>query len=126
MNTMGMIQFDPKNPDLESARRIVLERLRLDPKWEQVPAHGDTMAPYVEFIGEPDLHVLRYWIVDAMWALVLDGVIAPGQRYVPNSTGASVTLPWFHVTEYGRRVLDAGEFNPHDAESYLNRLRARI
>jgi hypothetical protein len=35
-------------------------------------------------------------------------------------------LPWFHVTEYGRKVLAAEAGHPHDEAAYLSRVRARV
>jgi hypothetical protein len=37
---------------------------------------------------------------------------------------AHPNLPSFHVTEYGNKVLSAGEFLPHDPTGYLDRFRS--
>jgi len=53
-------------------------------------------------------------------ALVTEGILAPG------NSGQSPGLPWFHLTEYGKEVIQSGESNPHDPTGYLERIRQKI
>ena len=47
-----------------------------------------------------------------------EGVITPGKD-APNPN-----LPWFRITDYGQKVLQAGSIIPHDPSGYLDNLRA--
>ncbi len=55
---------------------------------------------------------------DRLWELLNVGVLAPGlNRDNPG-------LPWVHVTEYGRKILEADP-NPYSAEEYIAELKKR-
>jgi hypothetical protein len=58
-------------------------------------------------------------VCSTFWELVIEGIVTPG-----NTSGQE--LPWFHVTQYGRTVLNEGEYTPHDRDGYLKRLEERI
>ena len=55
---------------------------------------------------------------EIMWQLMFQGVILPGWD------ANNPQLPHFHVTDYGREVLQAGRFAPHDPAGYLEELAA--
>jgi hypothetical protein len=57
-------------------------------------------------------------IHDVVWELILEGVFAPGSRL--NSSNA---LPQLHITEHGKKVLEAGQMTPHDPDGYLERIK---
>ena len=60
-------------------------------------------------------------VVEIIWDLLIQGILAPGQGgvYVQSSS-------FFHVTPYGRECLQAGEVIPQDPEGYMKRLAERI
>jgi hypothetical protein len=55
---------------------------------------------------------------DVMWDLIIEGVVRPGLQ-----DGVNNGLPFFHVTEWGRRVLQEGTTTPYDPDEYLKRLK---
>lgn len=120
------IPFDLKQPDLDSARQIVFERLRRDQQYKQFDNTGDGFAPFVEYCGanEPERRngrrILVFLAREIFWELVVAGILAPGMD------SWNLDLPWFHITEYGRRVLMSSEPQPYDATGYLARLRDRV
>ncbi len=59
-------------------------------------------------------------IREIVWGLVIQGIVVPGA----NTNQAD--LPFFSVSEWGRKCLEAGEYLPHDAGQYLARLKAEI
>jgi hypothetical protein len=55
MSTSGKIPFNHNNPDLETVRQIVFERLRRDRDWHQLDRTGTGFAPYVEYAGQNEM-----------------------------------------------------------------------
>ena len=55
---------------------------------------------------------------EVFWALVVEGVIILGIN------DNNPEWPFFRVTEYGMKVLEAGEVIPHDPDGYLERVHA--
>jgi hypothetical protein len=120
---MAKIAFDPREPGgLELVRTVVLERLRRSPAWNQM---GDCTLDFnelIEYVGDQNSSKERFCTLvhDVCWEFIIQGIIAPGlDRHNPN-------LPWFHITEYGRKVLAAGEFLPHDPTNYLQRFHQTV
>jgi hypothetical protein len=116
---MNKIAFDPNEEGgIELARAILIERLRREPKWNSINSYDPGFDPYVEYLG--NAHVARTKLLDLIgdvfWEFIIQGVIAPG-------TTIGTNLPSFHVTEYGKKVLAAGDFLPHDPTGYLERFR---
>jgi hypothetical protein len=116
------IQFDYEHPEMEIVRTVVLERLRRG-GWDQIRGYQeagfDQFVEYVrsDYLGREKLVNLH---LDVMWELIIQGVIAPGlSAQTPN-------LPHFHITEYGQKVLAAGDYLPHDPTNYLGRFRTEI
>lgn len=58
----------------------------------------------------------------------IEGILMPGQITTPNlvSQTSFLTFPFFHVTEYGEKVLSNPEYQPHDPEGYLSRIKTEI
>ena len=58
----------------------------------------------------------------------IEGIIVPGPKIQPNIVSQShlLTFPFYHVTEYGEKVLENTEYQPHDPEGYLQKLQADI
>jgi len=106
--------------NLELVRQIVLYRLKHDPEWHHFDyVWGDPGATkFVEC--DPSRLRSRFVVLanEVMWQLLIQGVISVGHGY------HNPTLPWFHITEYGQKVLEAERFIPHDASGYLDDLRA--
>jgi hypothetical protein len=107
---------DLKN--LELVRQIILNRLKYDSDWNQFDyTWGESSRRFVEF-ERPELR--EHFIIlatEIMWQLVIQGVITPGMN------SSNLTLPFFRVTEYGREVLQAERFVPHDSTGYLMELK---
>jgi len=115
------IVFDVKDSrGLEIARQVVFARLKTDHTWKHLPVTPNTDFPSIEFAGFQAPERFTEFVLDIFWELIMQGVIAPG------SSTQSPNLPWFHVTEYGRKVLDANEYVPHDPTHYLENLRKAI
>ena len=105
--------------NLELVRQIVLYRLKHDSNWSQFDyIWAERGSSFVEF--EP--HQLRRRFVvlanEVMWQLLIQGVITVGMN------ANNPNLPFFRVTDYGQKVLEAERFIPHDPTGYLNDLRA--
>jgi hypothetical protein len=116
---MSKINFDPTKSDrYEVARAIVIERLRNDKRWEQFDTSGSGFDKYVEYIGPPGngKEQLKLLAIDILWELMIQGILAPG------SEGQNIRLPVFHVTDYGRIVLEKGKFLPNDPVGYIERI----
>lgn len=121
--------FDSANPDLLLLRRAILQRLKKERNWQHVFEFGQVgvdirkaVEPWLSFVNRPgDGAQLSQHALEVFWQLVIEGVVVPG-------TGSSnANLPWFHVTTYGRTVIDAElEYQPHDPACYLGRLRQRV
>ena len=120
---MGKIIFDPTKRDrYDVARLIVIERLRDDKKWDQFDPTGSGFDKYVEYIGHPgsDREQLKLLAIDILWDFMVQGILAPGKE------GQNVRLPVFHITEYGKKVLEEGKFLPHDPSGYIERVQQTI
>lgn len=120
---MGKIRFNPNEKGgLELARAIVLQRLKEDTTWNQYDHSGEGFDRYVEYVGDADAgrHKLISLAQDILWELMIQGVVAPGLNINnPN-------LPFFRITEYGRRVVSEGKYLPHDPTGYLDRFREEV
>jgi len=108
--------------NLELVRQIVLERLRNQPRWNQFDYTwaNNLGEPYFVKFEKADLRK-RFVVLanEVMWQFIVQGVIAVGLEDANN-----LTLPWFHVTDYGRQVLEAERFIPHDPTGYVAELRS--
>ena len=116
---MGRVLFD-QDSGLEIARHVVLLRLRSDGDWTQLNQYEyDPWERYVEFAGTDRISADAFlsFVQDVFWELVIGGVVAPGLNL------ANPNLPFFHLTEYGRTVVDEEQFVPHDPDGYLHRMR---
>ena len=76
------IPFDPKSPDLETVRQIVLERLRRDTAWQQLDNSGDGFAPFVEYVAPTEFEqrngrlLLLFLAQEVFWQFVVEGILA--------------------------------------------------
>ena len=122
----GKIPFDPRNPDLDAVRQIVVERLRRDTTWKQLDNTGEGFAPFVDYVAPTEFErqngrsALLFLAQEVFWQLLIEGVLAPGMD------SSNLKLPWFHITKHGRDVLSSTEPQPYDPAGYLARVRERI
>jgi hypothetical protein len=114
------IPFDPANPSIEAARRIVLARLRHDPQWHALDNSGEGFDPYVEYKGAANRGVLNLHAREVFWQFVVEGILAPGWN------SSNLELPWFRITSHGRSVISAEEPQPYDPTGYLATVRRLI
>jgi hypothetical protein len=58
----------------------------------------------------------------------LEGILVPGVKPKANMTMQSGTLifPHYHLTEYGEKVISTTEYQPHDPDGYLARIKTDI
>src|SRR5689334_19133533 len=119
---MPGIPFSSNSPDMEAVRQVIFERLRRELNWDQLDRSGDGYAPYVEYVGSPQSgrSALVFAAEEVFWRLMVEGIIAPGMN------SSNLKLPFFHVTTYGREVLQSGPGNPHDSAGYLKRLHEKV
>lgn len=117
---MEPIKFDASEPNaLEIVRQALLMRLRLEPTLNQIGTDSiDAFFRYLE-VKERDYRAVQTMLRQVFWDFIIQGVIVPGAPGNPN-------LPFFQLTEYGRKVVATGEYLPHDPTGYLERLRKSI
>ncbi|MBI3097426.1 MAG: hypothetical protein HYY93_04145 [Planctomycetes bacterium] len=117
---MERIPFDPKSPNIEAVRQIVFARLTRDKSWNELEAGQDKLDPYVAWLGHPSRGVLDLCVREVFWNLVSIGILTPG------TNESNLDLPWFRITEYGRRVIEDGEALPYDPTGYMESVRRRV
>lgn len=120
---MAKIRFDPtEKGGLELAREIALQRLKEDKQWNQHSGVGQAFDRYVEYIGDADAgrRRLASLVQDILWEFMIQGVLAPGLDI------GNPNLPFFHVTEYGSKVISEGRYLPHDPTGYLDRFQQEV
>lgn len=120
---MTKIFFDPNEPGgLELVRTAIFERLRTDKNWTQFDHDGSGFDPYVEYKDDRIAGRRRFSFLafEVTWDLIIQRIISPGLNM------SNPNLPWFHVTEYGRTVLDEQDYSPHDPSGYLKRFQEKI
>lgn len=59
-------------------------------------------------------------MTEVFWQLLIEGIVAPGIN------SWNFELPWFHVTDYGQKVLADSAGHPHDETGYLAKLSSRV
>lgn len=112
-------------------RALVYERLRKPlmshiAPLQQVASDVQSAAEHSGIVEKgtaiPPYQSLTPWIEDqvreVIWELAFQGVVVPG---IDN--GHQASLPWFKVTEWGKRCLEKGEYLPHDAGLFMERMR---
>lgn len=57
---------------------------------------------------------------EIFWELLIQGILAPG------IDSSNLKLPFIHVTEYGKRCIEANSVLPHDPDGYLKRFKTLI
>jgi len=119
---MPKIEFD-ENGGAELIRAAFFQRLKKEPKWDVfMPGRGN-FENYLECVGKPVFLARRRadrLEQEVFWELVVQGVLAPG------SDAANPQLPHFHLTDYGKKVIEEEKFIPHDPDGFLQRFKAEI
>lgn len=120
------IPYDVSNPDPAAARQIFFEWLRAystsTSRHLQLDVNGDQYERFVEWTRNADRATLGFHLLGVFWELVIEGVVAPGM----SGQASSMNLPWFHITPYGKKVLEAGGGHPHDEAAYLARVSGLV
>ncbi len=115
------VLYDSAHPDWSAVRRIFFDWLRSDPKANQLNTTGDAYQRFVEYANNNrQPQVLAFHVTEVFWQLLIEGIVAPGMN------SSNQNLPWFHVTEYGKKVLAEEAGHPHDEAGYLARVRTRV
>lgn len=115
------VPYDPAHPDLAAVRRIFFDWLRSDANANQLNPTGAAYERFVEYANNNrQPQVLAFHVTEVFWQLLIEGIVAPGMN------SSDQNLPWFHVTEYGKKVLAAEAGHPHDEAGYLARVRTRV
>jgi hypothetical protein len=119
---MSQVPFNAANPDMAIVRQVVFQRLRAEPEWRILDLEGRGFLKYVELTPprQDDLDEFSLLALDVFWQLIIEGVLSPGL------TPSDPNLPHFHRTAYGKKVIAATDYEPHDQTGYLARLRSRI
>jgi hypothetical protein len=118
---MMPVLYDPAHPDLMAVRRIFFDWLRSDPGANQLNTTGASYERFVEYANNNrQPHVLAFHVIEVFWQLLIEGIVAPGMN------SSNQNLPWFHLTEYGKKVLKDEAGHPHDEAGYLARVRTRV
>jgi hypothetical protein len=97
--------------DKTTLRPLVLDVLRHMPETQFANVEAEIRANHRDFQSS-DLLTLR----EILWELLLQGILAPGLN------SSNLELPFIHLTEYGKRCIQANSILPHDPDGYLTRL----
>jgi len=75
-------------------------------------------------LKEEDLTTVRQIIHE----LYFEGIFIPGPKIKENTISVSgqFHFPLYHLTQYGKSVLENPEYQPHDANGYLSHLKEEI
>lgn len=115
------MSYDPAHPDWDAVRRIMFDWLRANPNVNNLDSTGAAYGPFVEYVNNNrQPQVLAFHVNEVFWQLLVEGIVAPGMN------SYNVNLPWFHVTEYGKKVLEDDAGHPYDEGGYLDRVRRRV
>ena len=115
------VPYDPAKPDMDAVRRIFFDLLRADPNANQLDTTGAAYERFVNYVNNNrQPQVLAFHVTEVFWQLLIEGIVTPGMN------SANQNLPWFHVTDYGKKVLAAEAGHPHDETGYLARVRTRV
>ena len=104
-------------------RNIVLEHLRCHPKGDINLVGGDFAKAKAQTLGLDYTEDDRERVLDLFHELYREGIIVSGSG--PNSA-QGMLWPYYRLTEYGRQVLEATEYVPHDPEGYLAQIKQDV
>jgi hypothetical protein len=90
----------------------------------------DSLRRYLHSRGvDPDQDDLDWRTVkQIIHEFYFEGLIIPGTKITSGTTYSSGFLDWpsFEITAYGENVFQNTEYQPHDSDGYLNRLRQEL
>lgn len=119
---MDKIKYDIDDPNiLEVIRSVVFSRLKRG-RWEQLYIGDTGFDEYFDFGQNVTVarNNLLLKVQEIFWQLISQGVITPGINT------SNPNLPWFRLTDYGRKVIEEQRFIPHDPTNYINRFKNDI
>src|ERR1019366_6222482 len=123
---MDKIRFgDAGQNTISFVRQVVIQRLREDQGWNQAQAHPEPRAGYATWVEfQSTRHYERFLeLADTvLWELINLGVILPGSGSGGNPV--NFNLPFFRLTDFGRKVVEAARYVPNDPVAYLSASRA--
>lgn len=106
----------------DEIRAVVIEYVRTHPTG-QVPVRLQIFGGYEgqgRTVRDEDRELAR----QIFHELYLERIIVTGSD--PNSISHLMDWPFYVLTEYGKRVLSAPEYQPHDVGGYLSLLKQQI
>jgi hypothetical protein len=119
---MNKIKFNSnESPSVEVIRSVLLERLKRG-GWEQLNIHDSGFNDYFDFSEVGDLFRRNCFLIiqEIFWQFIAQGVITPGINLEnPN-------LPFFRLTEYGKKVIQEDRFLPHDPNGYIDNFKQAV
>lgn len=119
---MDKIKFDPNDPAFfEILRSVVFDRLRKG-GWEQLYMHDTGFNEYFDFgqnVRGAEAATMPM-VQEIFWQLIAQGVITPGLNI------SNPNLPWFRLTNYGKKVIQEERFLPHDPTNYIQSFKQII
>ena len=121
----------------EQVRSLAMETLKTGEQATQFTSfYGYVAEKAVQhgFLKENDprnsvIHTRRFLLSKAdqartqniLWDLIIEGILRPGLN-----DGQNNNLPFFHVTKYGKAILQDGSASPYDPDGYIKRLKDAI
>jgi hypothetical protein len=120
LRRMAKVPYNPQQPDMRLLRLAVFERLRRDPDWHHLPTDSHEFSDYVEFNNIQAPRSFRFHMREVMWQLLTEGVLAPGFNE------SNLDLPFFHLTQLGRSILESQGPNPFDPEGYVEFVQKKV
>lgn len=101
--------------DKAELRPLVFAVLRTQPQTQFDGVKSRLRNLTVDYQSEDDLLVH-----EILWELLTQGVLAPGM------SATYLDLPYIHITEFGQKVLESADAQPHDPHGYLDRLQTLV
>ena len=89
------------------------------PKFQQVGALPQDTPVGSSHLQQTTTDAIR----EIIWSLIIQGIVVPG---ISGGGTYGENLPWFRVTDWGKRCLQDGEYLPYDTGQYISRLRTQI
>jgi len=119
---MEKIKYDINDPNIiEVIRSVIFNRLKRG-GWEQLYVGDTGFDEYFDFgtniSRARDNLILK--VQEIFWQLISQGVITPGINT------SNPNLPWFRLTDYGKKVIEEERFMPHDPTNYINNYKRAL
>jgi hypothetical protein len=111
------LTFDAREATaVDTVRQVFWNRLRVDRSYCRIQGQDGVFSHYVEYAQPRDEADFQRLVIDVFWELVTQGVLSPG------STTGNPSPPFFHLTEYGKKVVQDPSFQPHDPSAFMAEL----